>query len=226
MLSYSIPKLWLSDEHHIGSLSFSPLALTVLVYRTNCVVLPPEISKTAESQTGNAEKVLHAPYCGKLHRDSAFTLLSFEVDVAFTISDELSENLQVQCILIVSTMDEPVDTAEEGMVDRVVAVNTAVVLYMDAERSEFAVLPEVKATGNLEIASVRRHILIFGVLLVVIVVDEEESVTPFVSVETLESSGNVLTVTTEVLKDLEVSLRFRHLRERHECYNCSKKGFF
>ena len=111
------------------------------------------------------------------------------------------------------------------MVDVICAIYSAVVLHMKAERSEFAVLPEIQAACNLEISSAWCFVAILLFCLVVIV-NEEECVTPFVPIEAFKGSGNLFTVTTEVVKDLEVGLRFRHLRERHQCYNSSKKGFF
>ena len=141
------------------------------------------------------------------------------------IRDIFAENLEVQCVLEILAVEEPVNTAEECMIDVVRIVHTAIVLDMEAERGELAVLPEIQATRDLEISTAWSFVAIFFSCLVV-VVNEEECVTPFVSIETLKGGGHLLTITTKVVKDLEVSLRFRHLRERHQCYNGSKKGFF
>ena len=114
------------------------------------MVLPPEISEAAESQTLDIEKVLHAPDSGELHRNLAVRSAAVS---GLVINDVFSENFQVQCILEILAVEEPVKTAEERMVDVIRIVNTAIVLYMYAERSQFAVLPEIQATGDLEVSS-------------------------------------------------------------------------
>lgn len=114
------------------------------------MVLPPEISETAESQALDIEKILHAPDSGELHRDLAVRSAAVS---RLVIYDVFSENFQVQCVLEILAVEEPVKTAEERMVDVIRIVNTAIVLHMYAERSQFAVLPEIQATGDLEVSS-------------------------------------------------------------------------
>ena len=114
------------------------------------MVLPPEISESAESQTLDIEKILHAPNCGELYRNLAVRSAAV---TPLVIHDIFAENLEVQCILEILAVEEPVNTAEECMIDFVRTVHTAIVLHMEAERGELAVLPEIQATGDLEVSS-------------------------------------------------------------------------
>ena len=119
--------------------------------------------------------------------------------------DIFIQDLEVEGVAEVLAVNEPVGSHEEGMIDAVSLVDSAVVLDMDAERCGLAFLPEVQAAGNLEIGTSRRHFFIVHFLAVVIV-DEEEGVAPFVTVESLEGGGDMLAVFSEVIKDLNVCL--------------------
>ena len=114
------------------------------------MVLPPEISEATESQALDIEKILHAPDSGELHRNLAVRSAAVS---GLVIYDVFSENFQVQRVLEILAVEEPVKTAEERMVDIIRIVNTAIVLHMYAERSQFAVLLEIQATGDLEVSS-------------------------------------------------------------------------
>ena len=103
-------------------------------------------------------------------------------------------------------MKEPVSAEEEGVVDGVVVVGSAVVLHMEAERGKLRVLPEIEAARDLKISTTRSIDLILGILRVVVIVHEEEGVTPFVPVETLKSGGHVTAVLTEIVEGLKVGL--------------------
>ena len=111
-------------------------------------------------------------------------------------------------------MHEVIDTGEEGVVDAIAVVHAAVVLDLEAERSEGAVLPEVQATGDLEVGAARREDLAVRVF-TEIVVDEEEGVSPIVVVETLEGCGYVLAVRPEIIEDLEIGLCLCSLGKKH-----------
>ena len=119
------------------------------------MVLPPEIRESAESETFYIEKILHSPYCGKLHRNLTVRPASISILV---IRDIFTENLQVQCVLEILAVEKPVKTAKESMIDFIVLIYTAVILDMNAERCKFAVLPEIQAAGNLEIGAAWRFL--------------------------------------------------------------------
>ena len=63
-----------------------------------------------------------------------------------------------------------------------------------------------------------------AVISIVVVIDEEESVAPVVSVETFEGGGEVFTA--EVVERLEVGLGICSLSECEYCDGCSDKDFF
>ena len=96
---------------------------------------------------------------------------------------------------------------------------------MEAERRKLGVLPEIEAAGNLEVSSPRGYFLIVH-LLTVIIIDEEESVAPFVTVEALEGGGDMLPVFSEVVENLKVSLRLGRKSEGNGCGERSQNCFF
>lgn len=186
------------------------------------MVLPPEICEAAESESFDIEKILHAPNSGELHRHLAVRSASVG---SLVIDDILAENLEVQCILEIFAVDEPVETSEEGVVDVICAIYSAVVLHMKAERSEFAVLPEIQAACNLEISSAWCFVAILLFCLVVIV-NEEECVTPFVPIEAFKGSGNLFTITAEVVKIWRLVCAFVICENAISATTAAKKVFF
>ena len=170
------------------------------------VVLTPEIHEAGEAETAQAEQVLAAPDRGELHRD-----------LARQAHELLVQELQVQRVVEVSAVQEPVHAKEEGAVYRESAIShagdavqvapgaeAAVVFDLEAQRREGRVAPEVQAAGDLEVRVVRGDYPV-PVLVVVVVVDEEEGVAPVVLVETFQRGGEMFTA--EVVKGLEVGLR-------------------
>ena len=101
-------------------------------------------------------------------------------------------------------MDEIIQAGQRRVVDAVAAVNSSVVLYLEAERAECRVLPEIQAAGNFEVGPVR------GVLPgSIIVVDEEEGVAPFVGMEAFQCGGDYIAVLAEIVEYLQVGLGFQ-----------------
>ena len=56
-------------------------------------------------------------------------------------------------------------------------------------------------------------------------VHEEKGITPFVSVETFDGGGDVLTILCEIVEHLNVGLGLGH-REGRECNAQGKNSFF
>ena len=81
---------------------------------------------------------------------------------------------------------------------------------MGAQVLQGGILPEVEAALDLEISAVKcagiTQFALGGIG--EIMVDEPESVAELVRLEHLEGGGNVLTVLSEVVEDLEVGLGF------------------
>mgnify|MGYP006927270507 CR=1 FL=1 len=69
------------------------------------------------------------------------------------VVDGLIESLEIQRVLEILAVKEPVNTEKEGVVDGVAIVNSAVVLDMEAERGKFCVLPEIETARDLEVGS-------------------------------------------------------------------------
>ena len=177
------------------------------------IILPPYIGEAGEAESRHSEKVLKTPYGGKLHGQ-----LGVHAD------ELLVEDLEVEGIVEVGRMHEVVDAEEECAVDTEAESQTAVVLVLEAEGAQGAVLPEVQAAGDLEVRTAGRDDLSAGVLVVVVVVDEEEGVAPIVSVKTLEGRGEVLA--TEVVEGLEVGLGLRSLSEEQRSKSGGNENFF
>ena len=100
------------------------------------------------------------------------------------------EELEVEGVLEVTAVEEPVDTGQESTVhskrsgSRTVnahgapGTETAVVFQLQGERSQLGARPEIQAACNLEIGVVGRDYGV-AVLVVVIVIDKEEGVIAF-----------------------------------------------
>ena len=177
------------------------------------VVFPPEIGKAAETQTLQAEQILHAPHKGKLHGN---LLIGPE--------NLLVQHLEVEGIAEVLGMHEIIKTCEHGMVDEIVLVHAAIVLHLQAETVEHGhVLPEIQATGHLHVSTGDGLGTLIG-LVVEVVVHEEEGISPIVIVETFEGGSNVLTA--QVVKHLEVGLGLGQLAKAKGCDSYSKNSFF
>ena len=107
-------------------------------------------------------------------------------------------------------MQEIIYTKEERAVHRERkaqirgCAESSVVLYLKAQGSKCAVAPEIEAACNLKVGVVGRN---NGVALavVVIVIDEEGSVSPVILMETLQSGVEVLSA--KVVESLESGLR-------------------
>ncbi len=176
------------------------------------VTLPPYIHEAGEAEPRHAEEVLAAPDSGELHGE-----------LGVHLDELLVQDLEVQCIVEVAGMQEIVDTEEECAVDAETQSQAAVVLIVEAEGGYGAVLPEIKATGDFEVASAGGDDRAVE-LVVVVVVDEEEGVAPVVLVETLEGRGEVLA--TEVVESLEVGLGLRSLSEEQRSKSGGNEYFF
>ena len=159
------------------------------------VVLPPEVHEPAEAKALDPEEVLHAPYCGEL-----------EGDVTLSRVDVLVEGLQVECSSEVLGMQEIVHPAQEGILDIEALVHAPLVLKVEAEGREGCVIPEIKATLNLEVRSGRGLHPPLGIPGIVVMVDEEESVPPAVVIESFQGGGHMMAVLPEIVKHLEVGL--------------------
>ena len=97
------------------------------------------------------------------------------------------------------------------------AGDQSIIFKMKAEILQVAVLPEIDSALYLEIATIGRaavleslEVLVSGV---VVVIDEEEGITELVTLEHLEGGGHVLTILTEIVKRLDISLGLGHERE-------------
>jgi hypothetical protein len=101
---------------------------------------------------------------------------------------------------------EIVQPEEEGVVDGIAVIGSAIVFDMEAERRESGVLPEIQTAGDFEIRSVRRENLAVRILRVVVIIHEEKGVAPFVSVEAFKSRGKVPAIFPEVVKSLKIGL--------------------
>jgi hypothetical protein len=178
------------------------------------MVLPPEIGKAAETESLEPEEVLHSPDKGELHGD----LLGGILDI-------LVKDLEIERITEILAVKEIVKTCQESILDVIAVVDTAVVLGLEAESAEFGVLPEIEATGDFHVSSAGRFHLSVSVLSIEIMVDEEEGVSPIVSIESLEGSGYMMTVAAEIIEDLEVGLGGHNLPET-EGQNGSRKDEF
>ena len=109
----------------------------------------------------------------------------------------------------------------------VAEINATVILHLQTERCQGGSLPEIEATGNLAIASAYTLIDSILVLGIVIIINKEESVTPFVSVETLNGCSEMTTILSKIVKGLEVGLCCNHLAESKSGKNSRKEnGFF
>ena len=184
--------------------------------------LPPEIGEAAEPEALQTEEILHSPDCGELERHLGMRAASFN---RLVIMDIFVQYLDVQCIPEILAVDEPVEAEKAGVIDSISLVNSSVVFHMEAERRKLGVLPEIEAAGNLEVSSPRGYFLIVH-LLTVIIIDEEESVAPFVTVEALEGGGDMLPVFSEVVENLKVSLRLGRKSEGNGCGERSQNCFF
>ena len=109
-----------------------------------------------------------------------------------------------------------------GAVQVTPGTKSAVIFQLEAERSQGGFTPEVQTTGNLEIGIIRRNDRV-PVFVVVIVIDEEECVSPVVLVESFQGRGEVLTA--EVVKSLEIGLRLGGSAQRQGC-DGSDEDFF
>ena len=180
------------------------------------VILAPYIHESGEAETAQAEEVLAAPDRGELHGNLGRH--SHEI---------LVQELEVQRILKITAVQEPVDAGEERAVHGEGAhhiaegAETAVVLHLEAERCETGVTPEVQAARNLEVSVARRDNLV-SILVVVVIVDEEEGVTPLVGMETFKGRGEVLA--TKIVESLEVGLSACCLGQRQCSYRCDENS--
>ena len=138
--------------------------LLVIYVRADGVVLPPEISESTEAESGNAEQILHTPDSRELERNLALEFAAVSV-LRAVIVDGLVKGLEIQCVLEILAVKEPVNTEKESVVDGVAVVRAAVVLDVEAERSKFCVLPEVEATRDLEVGPAWSVNLVILVLL-------------------------------------------------------------
>jgi hypothetical protein len=120
--------------------------------------------------------------------------------------NSLVEGFEVKSVLEVLRVNEIVYTKQPGVVDIVTSVNTAVVFRVEAQWSELRVLPEIEAARNLAVCAAWAMSVAVAVIALEIVVYEEIGVTPFVVVETFESSCYMFAVFAEVVKHLNVCL--------------------
>lgn len=111
------------------------------------------------------------------------------------------------------------------MVDVIVLINTAIVLYLQAQTAELGILPEVQATRNFHVSTGGGLYTVIG-LVVEVVIYKEEGISPIVIVETLDSSSDVLTVTAEIVKQLNVGLGLGQLTEAKHCNSNGENSFF
>jgi len=193
-LANVVPDLRFGDE---DELAVCALLVTGVVGQEEALVevediFSPDIGKTAEAEAVYAEDVLHSPYEGELKGKAALG----------TVAEGLVEEFEVEGVGEIIAVQEVIDTEEEVLVYS----HKAVILYLKAQGSKCGVAPEIEAAGNLHVAAAGSLVHTVIVLGVVIVVDEEEGVAPGVSVETLESGGEVTPVLTEVIEGLEVGL--------------------
>ena len=195
VLAYIVPELGLGDEHEL-------VRRTCSLHEVNDI-LTPDIGEAAEAKALNAEKILHSPNEGELGR----------YVTGCAGAEGLVKELEIEGVTEVAAVQEVIQAEEEVLV----YPHEAVVLYLEAERSESAVLPEVQAACNLHVASARRLVYALGVLVVVIIINEEEGVAPLVSIETLEGGGEVSTILSEIVESLEVGLCLCSLSEGKHC---------
>ena len=189
------------------------------------MALEPEIGKTAETETGYAKEILHAPYEGELEGCQA--LAGISAQIIALIVNVLAQELEIKRVLEVTAVQEVINTTKESVVDGVAIVHTTVVLYLEAEVTKDGnVLPEIEATGNFQIGTAGSIYLILIVLAAEVVVHEEEGVTPIVGVETFQGSSNVLTIRSEIVKHLEIGLSLGNLAKGERCYSNCKNSFF
>ena len=190
VLANVIPELRLGDEH--GAL----LLARAVGLEVDSVILPPEVGETVELQALHAEEVVHSPNNGELHRHALLVLPYI-----------LIECFEVERVLEVLAMEEVVDTCEHGVVDRVGACDTAVVLHLQREVFDGRLLPEVEAACYLEVCAAGGYVLATAQLVVVeVVVDEEVGVTPLVLLEHLKRKRYKLAVATKIVEQLCVNL--------------------
>lgn len=208
MASHVIPKLRLGQEDELGILGFRPIPVAfglIFDVRADSVVLPPEISESAEAQPIESKEILEPPNKGELERKVAPLLGTVEI-LALRVIDGFVKSLYVESVLIVRAMDEIIQAEKEGVVDSVAIVGSAIIFHVETERRQTAAFPEIETAGDFEIRAVRGADLAVRVLGSVVIVNEEEGVPPLVAVEAFESGGNVLAVTAEIIENLEVSL--------------------
>ena len=143
VLSEIVPELRLREEYIAGLSSGSPVNLSGLhIDVVNRVLLSPDISKAAETESLDSEDVLHSPNEGELHRD-----------IALLAGDVLVENFEVEGVVEIRAVDKEIETAQERVVDIVSSVCTAIVLDLETEEASSGVLPEIEAAGNLPICT-------------------------------------------------------------------------
>ena len=152
MLADVVPELRLGDEDSLA-------ALGEVLHKVDDI-FSPDIGEAAETEAGNAEDVLHSPNEGELQRNVA----------AGAGAEGLVEELKVEGVAEVGVVNEPVESEEEVLVD----TYQAVVLNLQAQRSEGAVLPEVETACDFHITAAGSLVHALGILGIVVIVDEEE----------------------------------------------------
>ena len=105
-------------------------------------------------------------------------------------------------------MQGEVHAGKESNVDCLSLVNASVILHVEADRREEAVLPKIQAAGDFHIATARGLDISVPVAGVEVVVYEEVGIAPGVVVKAFKSSGDVLAVRAEVVENLEIRLGF------------------
>lgn len=207
VLAHIIPELRLGDEDELA-------LFRLLVHRVGIPelgILAPDIGESAESQAVNAEEVLHSPYECELERGVA----------AGVAAEGLVHEGELEGVGVVRVVQEVVRAEQEVLAAE---AHAAIVLDMCAEVLEDRVLPEIETACDLEIAAADADELAVGVFGVVVVVNEEEGVSPVVSVVALKGGGDM--TATEVPESLKVGLRLGSLSEERCGNSCRNEYFF
>ena len=203
-LTHVVPQLGLGDEDHFAGLRAA--------FHEVHDILTPHIGKAAEAEAFHTEEILQAPHEGELHGNIAGS----------HAVEGLEEKLEVEGILEILAVQEVVKTHEEiGVFE----VDTAIVLHMQAEGCHRGVLPEIEAAGNLHVGAAGAYFLVIH-LVIEVVVNEEEGVSPIVIVETFEGSCNMSTIFTKIVENLEIGLGLGHLAKSKRCHSNGKDSFF
>ena len=164
MLADVVPDLRLGKEYK--------LSLFVQSFHKVHDILTPDIGESAETKALDTEQVLHAPHESELHGKLA----------RGAIVESFIQQLEIECVAEILAVKEVIQAKEEVLVAK---SNTAIVFYMEAERRKGCPLPEIQATGNFHVTSTDTLVDFLFILGIEIIVDEEESISPIVIVESL-----------------------------------------